>query len=147
MKLSTRSRYGLRAMMVLAMSHVDEPMMTKEIADRQNLPATYLEQLMLTLRKSGLVIATRGAKGGYVLARDAGSITLAQIVEALEGPLDIADCADVPNCCLTPNACALKEIFNSANTALFDIFNSITLAELAERQSAKELQGSAMYFI
>ena len=147
MKLSTRSRYGLRAMMVLAMSQSEDPMMTKEIAERQNLPATYLEQLMLTLRKSGLVNATRGAKGGYVLSRNSTQMTLAQIVEALEGPLDIADCADVPNCCQSPDACALKEIFNSANKALFDIFNSVTLAELAERQSNQEQQASGMYFI
>ena len=104
MKLSTRSRYGLRAMLVLGMHDSDEPLMTKQIAEEQNLPVTYLEQLMLTLRKAGLVNATRGAKGGYVLSRDPNSISLAEIVEALEGPLDIADCADIPNCCMTPTS-------------------------------------------
>ncbi|MCL4500076.1 MAG: Rrf2 family transcriptional regulator [Chloroflexi bacterium] len=147
MKLSTRSRYGLRAMLVLAMHESDEPMMTKEIAEKQNLPATYLEQLMLTLRKAGLVLATRGAKGGYVLARDPRTISLAQVVEALEGPLDIADCADVPNCCQDPSACALKEVFTEANKALYDVFDHMSLAELAENQRAKQVSRTEMYYI
>ena len=147
MKLSTRSRYGLRAMLVLAMHEGDEPLMTKEIAEKQNLPSTYLEQLMLGLRKAGLVTATRGAKGGYVLARDSERISLAEVIEALEGPLDIADCADVPSCCLDPNVCALKDVFREANKALFDVFDRVSLAELADQQKAREGSASAMYFI
>ena len=147
MKLSTRSRYGLRAMLVLAMHQGNDPLMTKEIAERQNLPATYLEQLMLTLRKAGLVVATRGAKGGYALARQAEDVTLAEIVESLEGPLDIADCADVPNCCFEPDSCALQEVFAQANQALFDVFQSYTLAKLAQDQAARELIKAPMYFI
>ena len=147
MKLSTRSRYGLRAMLVLAMHEGDDPLMTKEIAERQNLPATYLEQLMLTLRKAGLVVATRGAKGGYALAKDPAKMTLAEIVESLEGPLDIADCADVPSCCFEPNACALKDVFAQANNALYDVFQSHTLASLAESQRTSEAANTPMYFI
>jgi Rrf2 family protein len=147
MKLSTRSRYGIRAMLALAMDGGPEPVMTKDIAEKQNLPATYLEQLMLTLRKSGLVNATRGAKGGYVLARDSGSITIAQIVEALEGTLDIADCVDVPSCCLDPACCALKDLFTKANQALYNVFDGVTLAELAEDQKGREASGAPMYFI
>ena len=147
MKLSTRSRYGLRAMLALVIHEGDGPMMTKEIADKQNLPATYLEQLMLALRKAGLVNATRGAKGGYVLARGPERISLAQIIEALEGTLDIADCADVPSCCLDPNACALKDVFAEANKALYDVFDRVSIAELAERQRAKEGAGAGMYVI
>ena len=147
MKLSTRSRYGLRAMLVLAMYQNDEPIMTKEIAEKQNLPATYLEQLMLALRKSGLVIATRGAKGGYVLAKNPDEISLAEIVEALEGPIDIADCTDVPNCCVEPKSCALKEIFEEANNALYSVFDKKNLAQLAETQLSMECNQSQMYYI
>jgi len=134
-------------MLVLGMREGDEPLMTKEIAEKQNLPATYLEQLMLTLRKAGLVVATRGAKGGYVLAKQPQDITLAEIVEALEGPLDIADCADVPNCCLDPNSCALVKVFAEANHALLDVFQSKTLAKLADDQRACESANTQMYFI
>ena len=147
MKLSTRSRYGLRAMLVLALHEGDEPVMTKEIAERQNLPVTYLEQLMLALRKAELVNATRGAKGGYVLARDPRSIPLLEIVEALEGPLDIADCADVGSCCLDPGACALKDIFLRANQALHDVFQEVSLAQLAEDQANREASLMPMYHI
>jgi len=134
-------------MLVLAMHIGDEPVMTREIAEKQNLPATYLEQLMLTLRKAGLVHATRGAKGGYAISRNPDTISLAEIIEALEGPLDIADCADVPNCCLSPDACALKDVFAEANQALYDIFARVSLAELAERQRLKEPASPSMYFI
>lgn len=147
MKLSTRSRYGLRAMLVLALHNGDEPVMTKEIADRQNLPVSYLEQLMLALRKAGLVVATRGAKGGYMLSRSSREISLAQIVEVLEGPLDIADCADVPSCVLDPSACALKDVFSKANKALFDVFNDVSLEDLAENQKLCGANSAAMYYI
>lgn len=147
MKLSTRSRYALRAMLALAMHEGDDPMMTKEIAEKQNLPGTYLEQLMLGLRKAGLVNATRGAKGGYVLARNPERISLAEIVEALEGNLDIGDCADVPSCCLDAAACALKDVFVQANNALRAVFANVSLAELVEKQRAKESSLSGMYFI
>ncbi len=133
-------------MLVLAMRKGDEPVMTKEIAEKQNLPSTYLEQLMLTLRKAGLVNATRGAKGGYVLAKEPQSISLAEIVEALEGPIDIADCNDVPNCCFDAQMCVLKQIFDEANNALRNVFENITLAELAEQQLYRETQNN-MYFI
>jgi Rrf2 family protein len=134
-------------MMVLAMSDGARSVMTKEIAEKQNLPATYLEQLMLALRKAGLVLATRGAHGGYNLARPANTVPLAEIVEALEGPIDIADCADVPSCCLDANACALKDIFEEANNALIGVFENITLADLVERQRGKEGANAEMYFI
>lgn len=147
MKLSTRARYGLRAMLVLAQSGGQEPVMSKEIADKQNLPVTYLEQLMLTLRKTGLVVAIRGAKGGYTLAKDPAEITLADIVQALEGPLDIAECEDVPSCCLAPDACALQTVFQEANQALRDVFSRRSLAQLAEEQRAKDAASSGMYYI
>lgn len=147
MKLSTRSRYGLRAMLVLAMDGGTGPVMTKEIAEKQNLPVTYLEQLMLTLRKAGLVNATRGAKGGYVLARNASAISLLEIIEVLEGPLDIADCADVPSCCLDSSACALKDIFSRANEMLHRVFEEVNLAQLAQDQIDRELSQIPMYHI
>jgi Rrf2 family cysteine metabolism transcriptional repressor len=146
-KLSTRSRYGLRAMLVLALHEGEEPVMTKEIAEKQSLPCSYLEQLMLTLRKAGLVHATRGAKGGYVLSRDPRQIILAEIVESLEGPLDIADCVDVPSCCFDPQSCALKDLFDEANEALRGVFANTTLAELADNQRSKESQMVGMYYI
>jgi len=134
-------------MLVLAMNESSGPVMSKDIAAKQNLPATYLEQLMLALRKGGLVNSTRGAKGGYILSRDPSQIQLAQIVESLEGPIDIADCSDVPNCVLDPQCCALKEIYERANNALRKVFEETTLSELAEMQTTKSNLTSEMYYI
>ncbi len=147
MKLSTRSRYGLRAMMVLAMSGADEPVMARTIAERQNLPVAYLEQLMLTLRKSGLVSATRGAHGGYHLTRPAARITVADVVEALEGPIDIADCAEISNCCSTETRCALRVVFDQANKALRQALASTTLADLASMQRTLDSADTLLYEI
>ena len=134
-------------MLVLALSEREGPLMTGRIAEEEALPAAYLEQLMMTLRKAGLVTATRGQHGGYELARDPRDISLAQIIEALEGPLEIADCSDVPSCCRDPRECALKEVFDEANRALYEVFDKTSLAELAERQRAKQPARSPMYFI
>jgi Rrf2 family protein len=147
MKLSTKSKYGIRAMLVLATSPVGEVIMAKRIAEVQQLPETYLEQLMLILRKAELVIALRGAKGGYMLARSPKSITLAEVVEALEGPVDIADCANVPNCSAPMDACALQEVFARVNDAILGELKSATLASLAERQTTLEHASSLMYYI
>ena len=147
MKLSTKSRYSLRAMLYLALNQRTGVVMAREIAECQNLPETYLEQLMLALRKAGLVSAIRGAHGGYMLARKPEAITLAQIVVALEGSLSIADCCDVPNCCVNPATCALKDVFDEINGTLYTAFNSLTLADLARRQQVKEQAEAPMYFI
>lgn len=132
MKLSTKARYGLRAMMALAMSA--DGATGKAISESQNLPAAYLEQLMVRLRNAQLVSAIRGAKGKFILAKPATAITLADIVEALEGPIQIADCADIPNCCYEPESCALRGIFAGANEAIRSYFAGITLAELLQMQ-------------
>lgn len=134
-------------MLHLALSRKEGVVMAREIAECQNLPETYLEQLMLALRKAGLVSAIRGAHGGYMLARKPEEITLAHIVVALEGSLSIADCCDVPNCCVEPVTCALKEVFDEVNSKLYGAFNGITLADLARRQQLKELAEAPMYYI
>lgn len=147
MKLSTRSTYGVRAMLALAMKHGAGPLMVKEIAERQSIPPTYLEQLMVLLRKAGLVTATRGAHGGYVLARPAGDITMAEIIEVLEGPLNLTECPSGVGCCGQPGACAMSEIYADASKALRHVFEKISLANLAERQRTKELAPVLMYNI
>lgn len=149
MKLSTKARYGLRAMLSLAASESRGSTTVKDIAGRENLPDTYLEQLMMVLRRAGLIRAMRGAKGGYALSRPANEITVAQIVEATEGPLTIADCADVPYCCTSPDLCALKDFFAEVDRAIVEVFERFTLHDLVLRQQAKERENSPapMYYI
>lgn len=123
------------------------PLMVKDIAEQQNLPATYLEQLMVLLRKAGLVSATRGARGGYALARPAAEITLAEIIEVLEGPLNLADCPTGAGCCGHPETCAVHGLWQRASQALTDVFSDITLGALAEQQRECEARNVLMYNI
>ena len=121
--------------------------MAKRIAEMQGLPETYLEQLMLVLRKAELVVALRGAKGGYMLAKPPREITLAEVVEALEGPVDIADCANVPSCSTALECCALHEVFARVNGAILSELKEATLESLAERQNILQYASSQMYYI
>jgi Rrf2 family transcriptional regulator, cysteine metabolism repressor len=88
MKLSTKGEYGLLAMIDLALYSSEGPVQSQQIAGRQHIPKQYLDQLMLTLKKAGLVESSRGRQGGYGLARPARTITILDIVTALEGPLE-----------------------------------------------------------
>lgn len=147
MKLSTRSTYGVRAMLALALEYGRGPIMVKEIAERQGLPATYLEQLMTLLRKAGIVNATRGARGGYTLSRPPAEITVAEVIEILEGPLELSECPSGVGCCGKPETCALSDLWSEATQALNDVFQQVTLAKLVERQREKESAPMLMYNI
>ncbi len=147
MKLSSKSRYGMRAMLHLALTESDGVVMSRSIAESQNLPETYLEQLMLSLRRAGLLTAIRGSKGGYLLARKPEDISLAEIVEAMDGPISIAECSEVANCCYNPTSCALKDAFAEVNGALVGALEGISLADLAARQKNKEAACVPMYYI
>ena len=91
MKVSTRGDYASRALLSLALHHGDGPTSVRDIAERTGLPQPYLEQILLALKGAGLVRSKRGVGGGYVLARDPGEITLAQIVSAVDGPIQAGD--------------------------------------------------------
>ena len=92
MKLSTKGRYGVKAMFELALNHGLDPLSIKTIAERQNISEYYLEQLFSGLRKAGLVKSIRGAQGGYILARDPKDISASDILNVLEGPIEISEC-------------------------------------------------------
>jgi Rrf2 family protein len=147
MKLSTRSVYGMRAMLALADHYREGFLIVKDIAEQQNLPATYLEQLMVPLRKAGLVSAIRGAHGGYTLARSPHDITIAEIVAVLEGPLELVECPSGAGCCGQPESCALMGLWADASKTLVDFFTAISLADMVERQHAKESTQVLMYSI
>ncbi|HEY9766850.1 MAG TPA: Rrf2 family transcriptional regulator [Chroococcales cyanobacterium] len=134
MKLSVRSTYGLRAMLVLAMEYGQGPVMVRKIAERENLPVSYLEQLLAQLRKAGLVSAMRGATGGYALARPPEEVTVLDVFVALEGPLELIDCATVASCTWQPDRCALKGFLDQAAAHLATFFEGMPLSSLAKLQ-------------
>lgn len=133
MKLSTRGRYGLRALIDLA-SHEDEgAVSTQSIAQRQNISESYLEQLIRMLKKGGLVLSVRGAGGGYRLAKKASEISVGDILRCLEGSLDAVECPAIEGSdCDSANACVSKFVWKRINDAIAQAVDSVWLSELVE---------------
>lgn len=135
MRLTAKSEYGLLAMMDLACRVGDGPVSAREISERQAIPARFLEQLFVGLRKAGLVTAVRGARGGFVLVSDPAQITVLDIVEALEGPLKTTVCGgERAASCGKGETCAAATVWERATEAVRSVFECTTLAELASAQ-------------
>jgi Rrf2 family protein len=100
---------------------------------------------MAALRRADLAIGTRGTRGGYVLARSPEQITLTELVTALEGPIELAECPGGPSCCASPEACAVREVFDSAEAALLGVFNARTLADLTRRREVLRQRASTYH--
>ncbi len=147
MKLSTKGRYGTRAMLDLAMHHEDGPVNLKDIAERQGVSRRYLEHLMVRLASNGLVRSVRGRSGGFVLARRPSQITLAEVVEALEGHINVVDCVEDPNVCAHVSACVTYEVWEEVSRIITDHLSQVTLDDLCQRQRKKQQAGMAMYYI
>ena len=147
MKFSSKVLYGMRAMLALARAHGQGSTFLKDIVERENLPGTYLEQLMVPLRKAGIVQGVRGARGGYTLSRSPAEIPVLAILEALEGPLNLAECPAGSGCCKKPEGCALQGLWEEGSRALNALYQGISLAALLERQQAKESAPSINYSI
>lgn len=136
MRLTAKSEYGLLAMIDLACRFGEGPTSARDIAERRDIPARFLEQLFVALRRAGLVSAVRGAKGGFVLTRDPAEMTVLEVVEALEGPLTSNVCdSERGEGCGHTGACAAAPVWARATAALRDVFAATSLAELGGQQS------------
>jgi Rrf2 family transcriptional regulator, cysteine metabolism repressor len=133
MKLSTRTRYGMRAIIELAKHEQKRPLQLKAIAERQEISVKYLEQLMSLLRSAGFVRSVRGSKGGYVLARPADQILLSDVFRCLEGPVTTAECTEDESYCDRSADCAAREVWQRVEAAIHDVLSSIKLSDLIER--------------
>jgi len=140
MKLSTKGRYGVRAMLELAMHQGRGPVALQELASRQEISAKYLEQLLIPLKAAGLVNSVRGAKGGYLLAVPPQKVTLYQIVRSLEGPLAVVECVQDPDSCDRKADCIVHQVWGEMNELIVDYLSRITLDQLAENQKQKDLE-------
>ena len=140
MKLSTKSRYGTRAMMDIAIHSSTGPSMLKDISRRQNISPKYLDHILSTLRKAGLIKNIRGKGGGYVLTRPPAAITMRHIVEALEGSLAPVECVDHPEKCEKICSCATREVWKKMKHAMVDILDATTLENLSEFQNEMQPQ-------
>ena len=137
MKISTKARYGTRALLDLALHCSDEPVQLKDIARREVLSPSYLEHLFIPLIVSGILKSTRGARGGVSMARPPGEITLREIVEALEGPISLVECLSENSECPRSGACATQDIWEELTEAIGNILENSTLADLVEKQKSK----------
>ncbi|HJB83673.1 MAG TPA: Rrf2 family transcriptional regulator [Candidatus Mediterraneibacter intestinavium] len=140
MKLSTKGRYGLRALIDLAVhSSGGTPVSITSISARQDLSERYLEQLMAKLKKAGLIQSVRGAGGGYVLARDPGKISVGDVLRALEGNLDPVDCAglDPDGVCRAADSCVTKYVWKRINESINRTVDEIRLDQLVEESREK----------
>ena len=133
MKLSTRTRYGMRAVIELAQHEGNRPLQLKAIAERQDISVKYLEQLMSMLRSAGFVRSVRGSKGGYILARPPEQITLSEIFRSLEGPVTTAECTEDPEYCERSADCAAQEVWVQVEQAIEGVLSGITLADMVRK--------------
>lgn len=134
MKLSTKGRYGLRAMIDLADYSEETPQSIANIAMRQSISDSYLEQLMAKLKKAGLIESIRGAQGGYVLAKSACEIRVGDILRALEGDLSPVKCSGIngESSCADSEYCVTKNVWKRIDDSIQNAVDSIMLSELVE---------------
>lgn len=137
MKLSTKARYGVRAMVRLVLSQKEGPVQLSTIAEKEGVSEKYLEHLFRQLKASGLVLSQRGVHGGYVLARPAEKITLYDIVKALEGSLAPVDCLNQTSLCNRSPFCAARQVWGGLQERIESYLKSKTLSELAQEQEEK----------
>lgn len=137
MKLSTRTRYGVRAILELAMSGNKGPLQLKIIAQRQDLSVKYLEQLMVVLKAAGFVRSVRGSKGGYMLAKAPDQIELIDVLHCLEGTVATVECVENKDYCVRAADCAARDIWVKVQKAIEDVLKSMTLQDLVNRGKGK----------
>ncbi len=137
MILSTKGRYGLRAMFVLAKNHGKGPTSLTQIAETEDISVNYLEQLFLPLRRNHLIKSIRGAHGGYYLNDEPAQITVGQILKTLEGPILASECVniDLVNCDQI-DCCVTRTIWNRITEAVDDVIESITLQDMLDDEVA-----------
>jgi Rrf2 family protein len=147
MKISTKIRYGTRAMLELASRYGEGPIELKEIARRENVSLKYLEQVIVPLRTAGLVKSVRGSKGGYSLAKPPSEVCLKDLVEILDGPIHLIECLNDPRVCQRIPSCVTRDIWKEVSEAICGIFRSITLEDMVRRRREKEGLIPPMYQI
>jgi len=138
MRLSTKGRYAVTAMLDLAIHHAQGPVTLAEISAGQGISLSYLEQLFAKLRKSGLVEGLRGPGGGYRLSRNPAKITVAQIITAIGEGIDARLCKGEENC-QDGQRCLTHELWEKLGKEIFDFMNGITLASFLERANVEKI--------
>ena len=137
MRLTTKGRFAVTAMLDLALREANGPVTLAGISERQQISLSYLEQLFGKLRRRELVESVRGPGGGYCLAREAKLITVAEIIKAVDEPIDATQCGGKENC-LEEGRCMTHDLWASLNRTIYDYLSSVTLAQLMDQQLEKQ---------
>lgn len=149
MKISTKGRYGLRALIDLALYGKGEHLALCQVAERQRISENYLEQLFSTLRKAGLVISVKGAQGGYVLAKGPAEISVGSVLRILEGNLLIED-TEATGVLPAPDsvqACVQSLVWDQINDAVLGVIDHLSLEDLVNEFKRRTGEDSLMFYI
>ncbi len=133
LKLSTKGRYGVRLMLDLAQNYGKGPVALKDVAKRQEISEKYLEHLITPLMKVKLIRSSRGARGGYVLVKDPGSINLQEIIAAVEGPVCVVECTKDPAICKRSQGCLSRGVWKELSDKISETLKEITLKKIIEK--------------
>lgn len=130
MKVNTKVRYGLRAILQIANAYGGDPVPVSVISQTQEISGKYLEQVIGALRRADLVVSRKGVRGGYTLARDPGSISLWEIITALDNQTALVDCVIDPEVCDRSDDCLTRSIWTLLSRRMEEFWSSFTLADL-----------------
>lgn len=137
MKISTRNRYGLRALLELTKHYGKGPLMMQIIADNQHVSRKYLDAIFASFKTAGIVRSKRGVGGGHSLARDPATITVHDVFLALDGPVSLVDCVKDTNVCKQSHRCVTRDVWTEMEKAMEGVLDNYTLAGLVEQLEAK----------
>ena len=138
MRLTTKGRFAVTAMIDVAMHATQAPVTLAGVSERQKISLSYLEQLFGKLRRHGLVASARGPGGGYRLARPAGELSVADVILAVDEPIDATQCGGKENC-LDDRRCMTHELWAGLNAHIFAFLRSVTLEELVRQQERPDV--------
>lgn len=139
MKLSTKGRYGLRAILDVALHQHAGPVTIHSIAQRQEISERYLEQLLITLKQNGLIKSIRGFQGGYMLNKEPRNISVGDVVRALEGPIAPVDCVDENSKgCSRIESCVTKIVWEDLKNAMSEVLDSYNLEDLLQETQKRQ---------
>ena len=147
MKLSTRGRYGIRALLELALRQHESPVLLRDIARSQQISLPYLEHLITPLIAGGVLRSTRGARGGVSLVRTPAEIKLSEAFQILEGSTAPVECVNNPEVCARSRSCATRDIWGEMKKAIDGVLETTTLQDLVEHQKSKAQSPEEMYYI
>lgn len=135
LRLSTKGQYGVRAMFEIAKGYPSTPTTIKEVAERQEVSVAYLEQILNTLRRAGLILSVKGPGGGYLLSRSPAMISIAAVLKELEGPVAMASCMDPLEGCSRVDRCVTHLLWRSLGEKIEAFLSTITLEDLLNEEA------------